>query len=342
MADSDRKEQQPPLRADDDDNAAPEEASTGTPASVASSSSSTPATSTTTTHENKDHPPTPPPTLEQARDFLRDDTVQRASRPRKAAFLAGKGLSPEQVDRLLAEEYEEETKEKETNQARDKDGQQPIHTATPFRPLSPTPSSSPARSVLYGAARFVLAPMVDALTGARVELHAAASAPLARLVTRLEEVVSVVPAIPPGATTKPSSPAPPPQISMDSLSSSSTDNNTPGDTASDRQAKRLAALVKCVRSVRDSWATGPGAGWAGVQTAVDAVRADVDVLARPPAYAYGGSGGNLYASTYSNNNYASGGGSKISGPDDEIRKAKENIRRVKGALLTTRTFPTAR
>jgi hypothetical protein len=41
----------------------------------------------------------------------------------------------------------------------------------------------------------------------------------------------------------------------------------------------------------------------------------------------GGSGFGLYGAASKNE------------PDDEIRKAKENVRRVKGVLLSTRSFP---
>jgi hypothetical protein len=122
------------------------------------------------------------------------------------------------------------------------------------------------------------------------------------------------------------------------------------------QAERLASLVESVRSLSQGWAA-PADVLAEIQTTVDVFREDVDKLSRPPAFAYGGGGGGgaygtgvySYGSSVSTNG-ASSSSNKYPGyvtttrnePDDEIRKAKENIRRVKGALLTARTFPTAR
>lgn len=362
-----------------------------------------------------------PPTLEQARVFLRDESVQRESRPRKAAFLASKGLTSPQIDQLLAEEDEAAVTENavaplESSAAPVEQASSlpPIVTYPEFmaRPPQPPPLVTPkvflgalygsaaVSSLLYATARLVLAPMVDALTESRAELHDTAAANLTRLLDQLETVVSEVPeAAKAGAsgaaarsslavasapaedddastaettdsyddptevfhrdigvqTSLPPSPTLAPKVTMDSTVPSTSTSLAPPAAGSANepsqsyyQAERLSNLVNSVRSLSQGWA-GPSDVLSEIQTTVDVFREDVEKLSRPPAYAYGGGfGSSIYG--YGNSIATNGGSNKYPGyvtttrnePDDEIRKAKENIRRVKGALLTTRTFPTAR
>ncbi|KJR83933.1 peroxisomal membrane anchor [Sporothrix schenckii 1099-18] len=364
-----------------------------------------------------------PPTLEQARIFLRDKTVQHESRPRKAAFLASKGLASKEIDQLLAEEdgpaatteVAVTPQESRGPSAEQTPSRPPIVTYPEFmaRPPQPPPLVTPkvflgalygsaaVSSLLYVTARLVLAPMVDTLTEARAELHDTAATNLTRLLGQLETVVSRVPeaakasrdsgaparsslatastlADDDGASTAetsgsyddptevfhrdigvqtslPPSPNLAPKVTMDStVPSTSTSLNAPAaDSANEPsqsyyQAERLSNLVVSVRSLSQGWA-GPSDVLSEIQTTVDVFREDVDKLSRPPAYAYGGGfGSSIYG--YGSSISTIGSSSKYPGyvtttrnePDDEIRKAKENIRRVKGALLTTRTFPTAR
>ncbi len=379
-----------------------------------------------------------PPTLEQARLFLRDDTVRKEARSRKVAFLAGKGLSQDQIDGLLAEEEESETGDTNetpaaasTHPAEQAPSLPPIVTYPEFivRAPQPPPLVTPnvflgalyggaaASSLFYATARYVLAPMVDALTASRTDLNQTAAANLARLLDRLEAVVSEVPAAAKAGadgaavraasaanaaaaaeddvstagttdsyddptevfhrdigvqTSLPASPTLAPTVTMDSTVptlfggagagvGAGLASEAPPASLSTVQAERLAQLVDSVRSMSQAW-VGPTDVLAEIQTTLGVFREDVDKLTRPPAYAfmgaygnagiYGGASTSAFAGSNSAGAGASGGGSssKYNGyvattrnePDDEIRKAKENIRRVKGALLTARTFPTAR
>jgi len=63
-----------------------------------------------------------------------------------------------------------------------------------------------------------------------------------------------------------------------------------------------------------------------VHTTMDVLQQDVDKL-------------NAAAATDFAGNFSMYGGASKNEPDDEIKRAKENIRRVKGALLSTRSFP---
>ncbi|CAK7230344.1 hypothetical protein SCUCBS95973_007540 [Sporothrix curviconia] len=363
----------------------------------------------------------PVPTLDQARVFLRDESVQRESRPRKAAFLAGKGLTSAQIDQLLAEEDGEASVAESAAPAvqgsnalaEQAPSRPPIVTYPEFmaRPPRPPPLVTPnvflgalygsaaVSSLLYATARLVLAPMVDALTESRAELHDTAANNLTRLLDQLEKVVSEVPeaakAGPGGAaarsslaavsvpaddddvstaestdsyddptevfhrdigiqTSLPPSPALAPKVTMDSTVPSLSASLAPPVASSAGepsqsyfQAERLSNLVTSIRSLSQGW-SGSGDVLSEIQTTVDVFREDVEKLLRPPAYAYGGGmGSGIYGygssvSVAGSNKYPGYVTTTRNEPDDEIRKAKENIRRVKGALLTTRTFPTAR
>ncbi|KAL1900902.1 hypothetical protein Sste5346_001963 [Sporothrix stenoceras] len=432
MADSDPKDVPVPSLAPDS-TAQPTNNISATQSETESSSQETPAsnaseTSSVSNDAASDNEPEsasassstepPPPTLEQARIFLRDESVQRESRPRKAAFLASKGLTSSQIDQLLAEEDEATSAVATTQEsgvvavpAEQAPSLPPIVTYPEFmaRPPQPPPLVTPnvflgalygsaaVSTLLYATARLVLAPMVDALTDSRAELHDTAATNLNSLLDKLEKVVSEVPeAAKAGAsgaaarstisavaaeeddastaettdsyddptevfhrdigvqTSLPSSPTLAPKVTIDSTVPNTSTSLTPpaAGSASEPsqsyyQAERLSNLVNSVKSLTQGWA-GPSDVLAEIQTTVDVFREDVDKLSRPPAYAYGGGFGSSiygYGSSISTN-----GSSKYPGyvtttrnePDDEIRKAKENIRRVKGALLTTRTFPTAR
>ncbi|CAK7272202.1 hypothetical protein SEPCBS57363_005012 [Sporothrix epigloea] len=366
----------------------------------------------------------PEPNIEQARVFLSDASVQRESRPRKAAFLASKGLTSAQIDQLLAEEEanvaSSTTETPAPSRISSASAEQaptlpPIVTYPEFmaRPPRPPPlvtptvflgalySSAAVSSLLYATARLVLAPMVDTLTESRGELHDTAASNLSRLLDKLEKTVSKVPeaakAGPGGAaarsllagmsasvevdddshsttdstdsyadptevfhrdigiqTSLPPSPAIAPNITMDStvplLSTSlasAAASSTEKPSQSSFQAERLSSLVDSARGLSQG-CLDLGDLLSDIQTTVNVFREDVEKLSHPPAYAHGGglgSGMYGYGSSVSmpgSNKYPGYVTTTRNEPNDEIRKAKENIRRVKGALLTTRTFPTAR
>lgn len=68
--------------------------------------------------------------LEQAREFLKDDSIRNASRERKVAFLQGKGIQESDVEQLL---NEESTKDAEAN----KDELKTVHDSNESPKLTP-------------------------------------------------------------------------------------------------------------------------------------------------------------------------------------------------------------
>jgi hypothetical protein len=192
-------------------------------------------------------------------------------------------------------------------------------------------------ALVYGTSKFVLEPMVQSLTDARVELHETAKTDLTKLIEKLEAVVSEVP-----ATTKKqaeredhddddkSSYDDPTELFHRDIGVQTSFPSTPAEpaapglpateTAGQKQARQLAKLVASVKEVNDGM-TGQTEAFDEVKTVLDVFREDV------------------YKLTYSHLNLESAMYGNRSEPDDEIKKVKENIRRVKGVLLTTRSFP---
>ncbi len=88
---------------------------------------------------------------------------------------------------------------------------------------------------------------------------------------------------------------------------------------------RLTAAVKSLNEGLDDHTESLG----DVQTVMDMLKQDLDKLSAAAATDFVG-GFSLYGAAGKNE------------PDDEIKRAKENIRRVKGVLLSTRSFPASR
>lgn len=205
-------------------------------------------------------------------------------------------------------------------------------------------------ALVYGTSKYMVAPMVENLTEARISLHDTAKDSLSRLVKKLEETVSEVPP----------TPAPKADISQDEASSSEYDDPTElfhrdigvqtslpsspdpyerythsaaagreeaNETPSIKQARRLQDLAASVRDISN--------GFVSQSEEYDNVKAVLGVFKDE-----------LDEMSYSVSNFASGssvyGYGRSNEPDDEIKKAKENIRRVKGVLLSARSFPAGR
>ena len=202
-------------------------------------------------------------------------------------------------------------------------------------------------TLVYGASKFVVEPMVHTLTEARISLHDTANQDLTKLVSKLETTVSELPppkpkALPAGSdkdddevssyddptelfhrdigvqTSLPTSPA----LPSASLTSAPQDNPTY------HQTYRLSSLIYSLKTLNESL-DGSTESLGDVQTAVDSLKDDLDKL-------------NAAAATDFVGGFSMYGGANKNEPDDEIRKARENIRRVKGVLLSTRSFPTTR
>lgn len=183
--------------------------------------------------------------------------------------------------------------------------------------------------------------MVDSLTEARLSLHETANQSLEKLVTKLESTVSEIP-----AAKKADSQNHPYEDDEDteyddptemfhrdigvqtSIPSSPVDyaNHTlPAESTSAQQARRLKELVASAKEVSGGLVT-QSEDLADVKTILDVFKDDMDKL-RYPVHDFSTGGGSLY------------GGANRHERDDEIKKAKENIRRVKGVLLSARSFP---
>ncbi len=234
----------------------------------------------------------------------------------------------------------------------------PILTYPEFlaRPARPPPLITPAGVVtalyaftglstaIYGAGRFMLAPMVAALADARIELHATAAQNLGRLVEKLEGVVSEIPT---PAAARParrddddaSSCGDPAELfhrdvgvqaSLPANFTVSAGLGSPLPARQDvcgDQTRTVGRLAASAKSLADGLKQQSSC-CADARAALDALSADVGQVKLQ-----GESDFLLGYMNYGN------GSSTRSEPDDEVRRAKENIRRVKGVLLSARSFP---
>lgn len=208
-------------------------------------------------------------------------------------------------------------------------------------------------TLVYGTSKFIVAPMVDNLTEARISLHGTASDNLCRMVKKLEETVSEIPPTPvpkvvdvhhdEGSTSEYDDPtelfhrdigvqtslppSPNPYGQYASSSSLAAGREEAGETASIKQARRLADLTSSVRDVSKGFVS-QSEDYDDIKALLGVFKDELDELSYS-VHDFGG-GSSLYGYGRSNE------------PDDEIKKAKENIRRVKGVLLSARSFPAGR
>ncbi|KAK0740282.1 peroxisomal membrane anchor protein conserved region-domain-containing protein [Schizothecium vesticola] len=327
-----------------------------------------PPTATDETEPPKTEPPT---TLNQARKFLQDPEVQKHPAEQKTEFLRTKGVSDADIETILREAAHEAQPEPpqtpavisasnsvleprleppKPQPAEPKEDRPPIVTYPEFltKPVRPPPLMTVngflntlygfggLSALVYGTSKFVLEPMVQSLTDARVELHETAKTDLSKLIEKLEAVVSEIPATAKKQVEREdddddkSSYDDPTELFHRDIGVQTSFPSTPAEpaaqglpateTAGQKQARQLAKLVASVKEVDDGM-TGQTEAFDEVKTVLDVFREDV------------------YKLTYSHLNLESAMYGNRSEPDDEIKKVKENIRRVKGVLLTTRSFP---
>ncbi|WZH48083.1 peroxisomal membrane anchor protein conserved region-domain-containing protein [Fusarium acuminatum] len=306
--------------------------------------------------------------LKIARRFLENDDVRHAPHDKKVEFLRSKGIAEAEIHALLGQEESatetESTASSETTSA---------HAPTPTETLSPTPASQPPvdrppivtypeflakpprppplvtkerlfnalyavtglSTLVYGTSRYVIRPMVDSQAEARTDFHDLTSRKLDALVAKLEKTVSEVPPQKPVATVEDESDAEDPTemfhrdmgtqttfpISSVTAMTGSKDNDSPAK----HNASQLASLNKTLSGLKDAYRS-QSEGMDKIKTAVDVLRDDLDTMTYT-AYPDHSTGYDLY------------GRSRKPEPDDETRKVRDNIRRVKGVLLSTRNFP---
>lgn len=197
-------------------------------------------------------------------------------------------------------------------------------------------------ALIYGTSKFVLEPMVESLTEARISLHDTANQNLAKLVEKLENTVSEIPPTikkpesalhgDDGDETSSSYDDPTELFHRDigvqtsiPLSPIPTSVEPQESSLSAKQASRLTNLVSSLKAVQDG-IVSQTEDFEVMKVSLDAFRDDLDQMSSASHADFAG-GYSLY------------GGGNRNEPDDEIKKAKENIRRVKGVLLSTRSFP---
>ena len=201
-------------------------------------------------------------------------------------------------------------------------------------------------ALIYGTSRYVLEPMANSLTEARIDLHDSANQKLGKLVEKLESTVSEIP-----ETRKPdalghtdgqggdddddSSYDDPSElfhrdIGVQTETPSPPDNALTGGASGEptepsrKAADRLAELVASVKAAKESYVQETQT-LDQTRTVLDEFERELSAMSQPQ---------NDYIFRYGMQGSIANGEA-----DDEIKKAKENIRRVKGVLLSTRNFP---
>lgn len=205
-------------------------------------------------------------------------------------------------------------------------------------------------TLVYGTSKYIVAPMADNLTEARISLHDTAKDNLSQLVKKLEETVSEIPPSPvlrsevtheDGSASEYDDPTelfhrdigvqtslpPSPNPYGQYTSSLAAGREEAGETPSIRQARRLQDLVTSVREISNGFVS-QSEEYENVKTVLGVFKDELDEMSYSVNDFVGAS--SLYGYGRSNE------------PDDEIKKAKENIRRVKGVLLSARSFPAGR
>lgn len=209
-------------------------------------------------------------------------------------------------------------------------------------------------TLVYGMSKYVAGPMIENLNGARQELHDTTASRLEELVKQLERTVSVVPPpahavlsgnLPASAATTTindednedddEDPAEMFHRDVGTQTSFSDALTSAADDAEQPEAKQPAVLqhatgvtklAKCISGLRDAVVSQSG-DFEDIKAQVEHFREDLDRMIFPQMDFTPGSYGMI-----------SQAGSKNE-PEDEVRRARDNIRRIKGVLLSTRSFP---
>ena len=194
--------------------------------------------------------------------------------------------------------------------------------------------------------------MLERLNESRGELHDSVSQSLAAIVTKLEGTVSEIPPTATAANKKKAH-------AEDALDSDSDDDpsemfhrdigtqtTTPPPAAAspskdasgaEAQTSQIKSLVSQLSSLRDDMRSQSD-DLGDVKTLIDVFRDDLGVLTYRNYTDSAGSGYDYLARMQSSTSTGAAG-KAAENKDDEIRKARDNIRRIKGVLLSTRSFP---
>ncbi|RSL99685.1 hypothetical protein CEP52_009613 [Fusarium oligoseptatum] len=378
MSDSDSNPGQPAIpdwqKTQSDDNESQSTEPAPTPSSSASEVDAPAAeTPVEETREAGPESPSDEDSLTVARRFLDNDAVRHAPHDKKVAFLKSKGIDDADIEALLA--HEEPSSASEADTRSDTSDSRSSFVPTPTETLSPTPSSQPpvdrppivtypeflAKSprppplvttdrlfnalyaitglstLVYGASRYVVRPMVDNQAEARTEFHDLTSRKMDALVAKLEKSVSEVPPKKPvadAANAEDSDAEDPTEMFHRDMGTQTTfpissvtalsENGGADGSSAKHNATQLASLNKTLSGLKDEYRS-QSEGMDKIKTAIDVLRDDLDNL--------------TFTGQSTMGTYDLYGRTRKSEPDDEIRKVRDNIRRVKGVLLSTRNFP---
>jgi Pex14 N-terminal domain len=208
-------------------------------------------------------------------------------------------------------------------------------------------------ALTYGASKYLVQPMLEALVDARHDLSITAQDSLSKLNSKLESSVSHVPYIPPLNNTNQSTYPDPDTESIDSdptelfhrdiatqtsparSRSSSHSTTNPLQTPTDLQTTRLASLHSSLRSLLFSTTTHfsqdhLSKSLTELQTVIDKLHSSSSEYID-----------SAYASNYSYQN-TSTSKKKQAEQESQAVRVKADIRALKGAFLSSRNFPTAR
>ncbi|KAL7948192.1 peroxisomal membrane anchor protein conserved region domain-containing protein [Trichoderma barbatum] len=189
-------------------------------------------------------------------------------------------------------------------------------------------------ALLYGTTKFAVEPMVEKLTNARIDLHETTSSRLDSILTQLESTVSVIPSYKNSGANAASeateSDDPSEMFHRDvgtQTSSFPTSSSSQGkdEAQSKLQADRLSKLAKSLKGLTEDFKS-QSTDSEDIKVLLDVFRDDLDNM----TYGY-------HAELFGNFDKRK----KKTDSEDEIRKVRDNIRRIKGVLLSARTFPTS-
>lgn len=191
-------------------------------------------------------------------------------------------------------------------------------------------------ALLYTASKYAVEPMVEKLTNARIDLHETTSNKLEAILTQLESTVSVIPSYNnsgANTATETNDTEDPSEMfhrdvgTQTSFPTSPSASSSLGkdEVQSKLQADRLSKLAKSLKGLTDDFKSQSSESQ-DIKVLLDVFRDELDNM------------------TYGHHADLFGGFDKRKKkPDseDEIRKVRDNIRRIKGVLLSARTFPTS-
>lgn len=190
-------------------------------------------------------------------------------------------------------------------------------------------------TLLYGASKYAVEPMVEKQTSARIDLHETTSKKLESILTQLEGTVSVVPSYNKtgaNAASEADDVEDPSEMFHRDIGTQTTSPLTSSskgkeEAQSKLQADRLSKLAKSLTGLTNDYKK-QSTDSENIKAFLDTFRDDLDTMTY-------GHHAEIFGAYDINKK------KKKNDSEDEIRKVRDNIRRIKGVLLSARTFPTS-